>query len=1090
MKGNCYMTRFITLVCLVLGMGQVFAAWDGISKVEPTKDGDTYIIDTEAKLAWYAENHTKGDAKLTADLDLDGKLWIPIAAGTGNQKYSKNFDGNGHIIKNLYIDGNELFAKNKDYAQNLGFVGVLGGGTVKNLTLENVDIQASTNAGDVMDHSKDQPISVGAVVGWMNEVDNNLVDACMVTGSIMTTGNGQAVGGIVGDAKGGKITNCLSLVEIHTSGNKADVGGIIGVIRNAVSEQVEVKYCVYAGTGLKNTGKDGSVGAIVGSAQLGKLEVQTAFFEENIKGIGTVGEKGEVTGETQKVNLSNKEDVVILLNGEENETKPWFVGKTTLMLNGYGRDGYRIVFDPNKGTFAGGKPNESLIIKAGQAIVASEVNKPSYDGWTFKGWAFTNDAVEPAANLGNVSATDTLYAVWAPIYTIQFDVTPGKFPGSNVSVKTIRVTKGDFVTVDGLGSLPTQYCSKYVSGNEGECQTWSYFTGWSLSNESGAEKVDLNTVTSSENLKIYAVWENKETYTVTFNANHHGKTTVSYVRLESGNTVSKPTDPTADEGYVFKKWCTDEACSKEFEFTTEITESIVLYAQWDLKNYTISYELNGAKDKGSTNPETYTIETSTIQLADPTAADGYDFEGWFYDADFTQKATQIIQGSSGDKKLYAKNTKKIYKITYLADYNSYGFASDLYKEHGVAVKLESNGRFTRDGRVQVGWATEPDGKKVYDFNASYTANASVVLYPAWEKISYVVTYAAGSCKDVKGSVANQKKYHDEVLELPNGGFTCKGYIQDGWSIVDGGDKVYGLNSAYTANEPVTLYPYWIDDKVTITRYGAVAIYKYPGSTGKTIAVINGEYTGPEELKIPDDIDVDSVVLERKFNVGIMSTIMLPFAIDTSKFKGGKIYKFYTIGESNKTWTVKIRRIYTPKVQANIPYFVMPTETDLNFIGPVTLNTEVEPQTPEPLETYNKWEYRGVYRYKVFGDTPADLGYVYGFAGEERNNKRVGEFVKAGAEAYIHPLRGYLINNNRALKKAQNGSLGGFGSGISREIHVEIVDENDNVVDSGTFDTVTGEIRLNGWFDVKGRRLKAKPTARGNYYHNGKHVIVK
>ena len=113
MKGNCYMTRFITLVCLVLGMGQVFAAWDGISKDEPTKEGDTYIIDTESKLAWYAENHIKGNAKLTADLDLNGKLWIPIAAGTGNQKYSKNFDGNGHIIKNLYIDGNELFAKNK-----------------------------------------------------------------------------------------------------------------------------------------------------------------------------------------------------------------------------------------------------------------------------------------------------------------------------------------------------------------------------------------------------------------------------------------------------------------------------------------------------------------------------------------------------------------------------------------------------------------------------------------------------------------------------------------------------------------------------------------------------------------------------------------------------------------------------------------------------------------------------------------------------------------------------------------------------------------------------------------------------------------
>ena len=131
---------------------------------------------------------------------------------------------------------------------------------------------------------------------------------------------------------------------------------------------------------------------------------------------------------------------------------------------------------------------------------------------------------------------------------------------------------------------------------------------------------------------------------------------------------------------------------------------------------------------------------------------------------------------------------------------------------------------------------------------------------------------------------------------------------------------------------------------------------------------------------------------------------------------------------------------------------------------------------------------GVYRYKVFGGDP-DYGYTYGFAGAERNNKRVGQFVKAGAEAYINPLRAYLINHNKALAKSQ-GSLNGYNSGISKEIHVEVVDENDNVVDSGTFNTVTGEIRMNGWFDVKGRRLKAKPTARGNYYHNGKHVIVK
>ena len=86
-----------------------------------------------------------------------------------------------------------------------------------------------------------------------------------------------------------------------------------------------------------------------------------------------------------------------------------------------------------------------------------------------------------------------------------------------------------------------------------------------------------------------------------------------------------------------------------------------MYAKWNLKKFNISYVLNGAVDKGN-NQDSYNIESSTIVLADPTAAEGKNFEGWFYDAGFTQKATQIIQGSSGDKTLYAKWSNKTYKI--------------------------------------------------------------------------------------------------------------------------------------------------------------------------------------------------------------------------------------------------------------------------------------------------------------------------------------------------------------------------------------------------------------------------------------------
>ena len=280
MDRHCSLSKiFLIFAWLMLGVGSAFAAWDGTSTEAATKDGDYYIIDSEAKLAWFSDfvNRNKNysaNAKLMANLDMGGKLWTPIAAGKGDVKYSGIFDGNGFVIKNLYINGDGLAPKNKDFAQNLGFVGVLGGGTIKDLILENVEIHATTNAGSVI-NNKESQISVGSFVGWMAEVDNNIVEKCMVTGSIRTTGNGQGVGGIVGNAKKGTISDCLSLVEIMTSGSQAYVGGIIGIIKTDVT----VKSCVYAGPGLVNIGTNGAVGGIAGNVYDGKLTTDNDYYD-------------------------------------------------------------------------------------------------------------------------------------------------------------------------------------------------------------------------------------------------------------------------------------------------------------------------------------------------------------------------------------------------------------------------------------------------------------------------------------------------------------------------------------------------------------------------------------------------------------------------------------------------------------------------------------------------------------------------------------------------------------------------------------------------------------------------------------------
>ena len=74
-------------------------AWDGKTKTEPKKDGNgVYLIGTAAELAWFAATDGKSSAKLTADIELAGYDWTPL------KKFYGTFDGQGHVIRNLYIN--------------------------------------------------------------------------------------------------------------------------------------------------------------------------------------------------------------------------------------------------------------------------------------------------------------------------------------------------------------------------------------------------------------------------------------------------------------------------------------------------------------------------------------------------------------------------------------------------------------------------------------------------------------------------------------------------------------------------------------------------------------------------------------------------------------------------------------------------------------------------------------------------------------------------------------------------------------------------------------------------------------------------
>jgi len=82
-----------------------------------------------------------------------------------------------------------------------------------------------------------------------------------------------------------------------------------------------------------------------------------------------------------------------------------------------------------------------------------------------------------------------------------------------------------------------------------------------------------------------------------------------------------------------------------------IVENLQVYCQYPGATYKIEYVLDGGSNN-SDNPNTYT-GTEAIPLKAATKS-GYRFDGWYKDAEFTQRVTEIAKGSTGNITLYAK----------------------------------------------------------------------------------------------------------------------------------------------------------------------------------------------------------------------------------------------------------------------------------------------------------------------------------------------------------------------------------------------------------------------------------------------------
>lgn len=902
-------TGLMTLFTLVFGVQLAFAdVWDGVTRTPAKKqtinDKDFYLIESAANLVWFSDTVNKIggnvglNAKVVAEyIDLDNHPFTPIAAGKGETQFSGIFDGNGVTIANVYIDSLSLGAINPSYEQNVGFIGCLGSsGHVKNVVLENVHLGANADRGFVGGAGKDNQISVGPIVGWVN---GGTVSGCYASGVVYSKGKGQGVGGIVGTLTGGKIIDCLSVVSVNASGEDGYVGGIAGY-----SNKGTIFTSVYDGNSLVNTQND-MIGGIVGKDKSATQEVtiELCYYDSDVAADGVAD--AVVVGQAPiGVSDANKEEYVCKLNGGSwtsnacsEDTGVWsneqHITNQGVSKDSDGETVFVVKFEANGGVFAAGAKTHK-VQRYKTKLTADEISTPTYENKAFLGWSLKANSKKADADLGYVYGTKSVYAVWRDqvVYTVTFDHNTGD--GAEKVSK--QVVEGETITTDGidLSDLPTVFTvgkQKY------------YFDGWSTSKNGG--KIESFGVAAGD-ATFYARWTLYPQFTVSFNMNGHGEAPATVV-VSDGDAVDAPAAPTA-EGYVFGGWYKEAACKNVYNFKSEVTENVTLYAKWTPVVYKILYNLGGGTNDAD-NPSSYTIETSSIVLKAPVK-EGYEFKGWFYDGAYTNKAAQITQGSTGDKTLYAKWAVKTYKVVYNGGSKSQDYGFETEKIHGVDLTLQG-AVFTAAGYTQDGWATQNDGAKVYELGALYSTDAPIVLYPHWAVTEYTVTYHLGGGVN---HVDNPVSYNLNTAAVNLKNPTKVGYDFGGWYAAEdfGGSKVTKLEakSPYGNKD---FYAKWTQKTVTVKveaksceyngkSCGAKVTVSGVPSGYKAVAVtdsIKNVNDGPIEAKIVGFVITDNATgdtMTTNFNVVYQESGSVTVTPKNVSFEGKDVTKTYTGSE--------------------------------------------------------------------------------------------------------------------------------------------------------------------------------------------------
>ncbi|MCL2271037.1 MAG: InlB B-repeat-containing protein, partial [Treponema sp.] len=383
--------------------------------------------------------------------------------------------------------------------------------------------------------------------------------------------------------------------------------------------------------------------------------------------------------------------------------------------------GIIVKFDKNGGETEADP--DAIIVWAPVRTIGGLPVDPAWTDYTFLGWNTMPDGTGTGFTSSTTVLSDiVVYAQWVlNTYTVSFYANGAS--GNAPPAQTVDAASAITLPDEGGLSKPGYF-----------------FGGWNTKEDGSGINCSANSlliVTGS--LSLYALWVEIGTVTHTVLFDSNGGTAVPGQIVISGNQAARPQNPSRS-GYSFVNWYSDSGLGAVYDFSAPVTENITLFAGWNIVQYTVTFNINGAE---GTVPESRTVNAgSEIILPDNTGISkgDYLFGGWNANAAGTgiNYSAHGVLVPDSTITLYAKwNPPGTVTHTVSFDSNGGSAVSGQTVISGLSAKRPSDP--VRTNYIFSNWYGDDSLASLYSFSNPVTED--ITVYAKWNRIQYTVRFS-------------------------------------------------------------------------------------------------------------------------------------------------------------------------------------------------------------------------------------------------------------------------------------------------------------------------------------------------------------